>query len=144
MTAYTDTHEPPVPALPPHTVKWVFDPDGIASPFAYTVGLAARPDHAYELATTGLPDRLAHAVITAAAEQLATGHLDPADGLELDQVLQGDYTVRLRRAADTTQCTGARAAHGDDVAVWQILTPDPRNLFPGDPDYAETIAQPLM
>ncbi|MEU7228857.1 DUF4262 domain-containing protein [Streptomyces chrestomyceticus] len=149
MTVYDDNTnfafaEPSTPVLPPHTVTWVCDPDGDEPPFAYTTGLAARPGRAYELAATGLPGPVAHAVITNAAEQLVADGLDPADGLELDEVLEGGYVVRLRRVADTSGCTGARAVYGPDVAVWQVLVPDKWGLVPGDPHYAEAAAQPLM
>ncbi|MEU0857483.1 DUF4262 domain-containing protein [Streptomyces griseofuscus] len=150
MTVHDDTTNlaltgPSDSALPPHTVKWVFDPDDAEPPYAYTAGLAARPGRAYELATTGLPGRLSHAIITAAAEQLQNDGLEPAEGLELDEVLQGGYLVQLRRAEDTSRCTAARTAHGPDVAVWQILTPDKWGLYPGDTHYSEpAAAQPLM
>lgn len=126
------------------TLKWVFDRDGATPPFAYSVGLAARPSRAYELATTGLPSQHAYAVIKAAAEQLVADGLAPADGLELDEVLQDGYLVRLHRAADTSGCTAARAEYGPDVAVWQVLAPDQWGRFPGDEYYKEGDAQPLM
>ncbi|MEV0487291.1 DUF4262 domain-containing protein [Streptomyces sp. NPDC050508] len=90
MTLYDSTNEP---VLPEHTVRAIFDPDGKKPPFAYTVGLASRPGRSYELATFGLPNRFAHAVITCAAKQLTKDHLDPAEGLELDEVLLGGYRV---------------------------------------------------
>jgi hypothetical protein len=133
-----------VPNRPQHTVTYVFDPDGQDVPFAYSVGLAARPGSAWELASTGLPGRLAQAVINGAAAQLVRDNLDPVDGMELDQVLVG-YHVRLRRAEDTTKCTGARLAAGPEVPVWQILTPDQWGHFPGDEHYSEAPdAQPLL
>ncbi|WP_030372413.1 DUF4262 domain-containing protein [Streptomyces rimosus] len=151
MTLYDDNTnfalaDPTSPTRFPHRVpvKWVFDPDGVEPPFAYSVGLAARPGRAYELATTGLPDRVAYAVITGAADQLVADGLDPADGMELDEVLEGGYVVRLWRVTDTSRCTAARAESGPDVAVWQVLVPDKWGHFPGDPHYAEADAQPLM
>ncbi|MET9528190.1 DUF4262 domain-containing protein [Streptomyces coeruleorubidus] len=128
------------PLLPRHTVTFVFDPDGVKPPFAYTVGLAERPGRAYELVTVGLPGRLSHAVVTCAAKQLVRDCLDPADGLELDEVLRG-YLVRLRRAVDTTRFRGIAPT----VPFWQILTPDKWGFFPGDPNYSESAdAQPLL
>ncbi|MFD3422622.1 DUF4262 domain-containing protein [Streptomyces decoyicus] len=137
--------EPVVPVLPEHTVRWIFDPDGKETPFAYTVGLAARPIRSYELATFGLPGRLAHAVITCAAEQLVRDLLDPTEGLELDEVLHGGYVVRLRRAQDTSKFTGARELSGPHVPVWQILTPDKWGHFPDDRNFTDDPdAQPLV
>jgi hypothetical protein len=138
MTLYDSTNEP---VLPEHTVRAIFDPDGKNPPFAYTVGLASRPGRSYELATFGLPNRFAHAVITCAAKQLMTDHLDPADGLKLDEVLLGGYTVRLRRATDTSKFTAARELSGPDVPVWQILTPDKWGHFPDDRNYTEDPAE---
>ncbi|MFB6505546.1 DUF4262 domain-containing protein [Streptomyces sp. NPDC056099] len=142
MTLYDSDHQV---VLPPHTVRWIFDPDGRETPFAYTVGLASRPGRSYELATFGLPGRLAHAVITCAAEQLVRDHLDPAEGLELDEVLRGGLLVRLRLAKDTSKFTGAREESGPDVPVWQILTPDKWGHFPDDRNFTEDPdAQPFV
>ncbi|MGW7090022.1 DUF4262 domain-containing protein [Streptomyces sp. NPDC054871] len=136
---------PLIPVLPEHTVRYIFDPEGLETPFAYTVGLASRPGRSYELAVFGLPGRLAHSVITCAAEQLVNDHLDPADGMELDEVLQGGYLVRLRLATDTAKFTGARELAGPDVLVWQVLIPDKWGLFPGDRHYSDNPdAQPLV
>ncbi|MER5482579.1 DUF4262 domain-containing protein [Streptomyces sp. NPDC002812] len=130
---------------PQHLVHDVFDANGRKPPFAYSSGLAARPGHAYELAVTGLPGRWAQGVINGAAEQLVADGLEPAEGLELDNVLRGGFLVRLRRVADTSQCTRALLLGGPDVPVWQILVPDRWGFFPGNPRYSEDpAAQPLM
>ncbi|MER7761540.1 DUF4262 domain-containing protein [Streptomyces sp. NPDC097619] len=129
----------------PRTVHFLSDPDGRTPPVAYSSGLAARPGHAYELAVTGLPGRLSVTVIDGAEEQLVDDGLHPAEGLELDAVLQGGYTVRLRRVTDTTRCAEARVLAGPDVEVWQILVPDKWGLFPGATHYSEDPdAQPLL
>ncbi|MGW0562871.1 DUF4262 domain-containing protein [Streptomyces sp. NPDC003016] len=136
--------EPVIPLLPEHTIRWIFDPESTEPPFAYTVGLAARPGRAYELATVGLSGELAHVIITCVAEQLVNDGLDPAEGLELDEVLHG-YLVRLRRVTDTAKCTGARELYGPQVTVWQVLIPDKWGHLPGDPHYTEAAyAQPFM
>ncbi|MFD9545724.1 DUF4262 domain-containing protein [Streptomyces sp. NPDC060022] len=112
--------------------------------FAYTVGLGARPGRAYELALTGLPAMLACTVLNNATEVLVTDALDPADGMELDDVLIG-YTVRLRPVDDTSPLTGIRSELGVDVPVWQVLWPDARGAFPGDLGHdAGVPPQPLM
>ncbi|WP_330335647.1 DUF4262 domain-containing protein (plasmid) [Streptomyces sp. NBC_00536] len=130
---------------PQHTVHHVFDATGPKPPFAYSAGLALRPGRAYELSVTGLPGRLAQAVINGAAKQLVNDALDPAEGLELDEVLQGGYLVRLRRAEDTSDCPYARVLGGADVPMWQILIPDKWGFYPGDSRYSDDPdAQPLM
>ncbi|MEU1221318.1 DUF4262 domain-containing protein [Streptomyces microflavus] len=136
--------EPRIPVQPTYRLKWVFDSTGVEPSLVYTLGLASRPGRAYELATTGLPGPVAQAVIRSAVDQLDVEHLEPAEGLELDETLKDGYLVRLRRAADTSDCTEARVAYGDDVPVWQILIPDKWGYFPGDSHYAEADAQPLM
>ncbi|KIF05163.1 hypothetical protein PL81_14620 [Streptomyces sp. RSD-27] len=130
---------------PQHIVHYVFDADGPKPPFAYSSGLAARPGREYELSVTGLPGRWAQAVINGAAEQLAADCLEPAEGLELDNVLRDGYLVRLRRAVDTSGCTRAQLLAGPEVPVWQILVPDKWGFFPGDRHYSDDPdAQPLM
>jgi hypothetical protein len=128
--------------LPPHKVTHLMDPAGHAPPYSYTVGLGKRPGRAYELVTTGLPYRLAYVVVTRAAEQLVCDGLDPADGTELDDVLNG-HVVRLRPAQDTTRFLGMAL----DTPAWQVLTPDRGGRFPGDEHYIEQpgpYAQPLL
>lgn len=127
-----------------HDVLCIFDPEGKDPWFAYTVGLGTRPGRAYELALTGLPGEMACAVLNAAVAQLVTDDLDPADGMELDEVLIG-YTARLRPVDDTSALKGIRAELGVDVPVWQVVWPNALGAFPGDPGYDdETTPQPLM
>lgn len=126
-----------------HDVLWVFDADGDEPPFAYTVGLGARPGRAYELASTGLPAELACSVLNNAAAQLVTDQLDPADGLELDDVLIG-YTVRLRPVDDTSDFPAMRALLGEQPPVWQVLWPDKWGRFPGDINHDDEPHQRLM
>ncbi|MYX26816.1 DUF4262 domain-containing protein [Streptomyces sp. SID8381] len=126
-----------------HEVRWIFDTDGSKPPFAYTVGLGARPGRPYELACAGLPAELACSVLNNAAEQLVTDRLDPAEGLELDDVLIG-YTVRLRPVSDTSDFPGMCAPLGEQPPVWQVLWPDVRGRFPGDEDHRDDPHQPLL
>ncbi|MFD4933347.1 DUF4262 domain-containing protein [Streptomyces virginiae] len=134
-----------IAAAPKHITHHVFDADGLKPPFSYTSGLAARPGRAYELSVTGLPGQWAHAVINGVVDQLDADHLEPAEGLELDNVLRDGYLVRLRRAVDTSECTRAQLLAGPDVPVWQILVPDKWGFFPGDKHYSDDPdAQPLM
>ncbi|MEU5748172.1 DUF4262 domain-containing protein [Streptomyces sp. NPDC047726] len=135
---------PPETGRHSHDVLWVFDPDGKAPTFAYTVGLGARFGRSYELALTGLPAEMACAVLNNAAESLVTGDASPADGMVLDDVLIG-YTARLRPVGDASALTGIRAEFGGDVPVWQVLWPDRRGAFPEEPGYDGRLApQPLM
>ncbi|MGI5517980.1 DUF4262 domain-containing protein [Streptomyces sp. CA-106131] len=125
-----------------HDVLWISDPNGNDSPFAYTVGLGVRPGRAYELAITGTPAELACSILNNATEQLVTNGLEPADGLELDDVLIG-YTVRLRPVEDTSNFPGMRAHLGFQPPVWQVLWPDPAGRFPGDDHHRDEPRQPL-
>jgi hypothetical protein len=125
--------------LPWHTVHHVHDPDGGLPPCTYSEGLATRPGRAFELATTGLGCWLALHVIEKTGEQLTDDFLDPAEGLELDRVLNGGYRVRLRRVGDP-----AFLSLPADTVVWQVLTPDKLGGFPGDLGYAEQWPQPLL
>ncbi|MFF0754478.1 DUF4262 domain-containing protein [Streptomyces sp. NPDC004267] len=107
---------------------------------AYTLLLSEQPGHAYELAACGLPVGLALSVINGTAEQLRIEGLEPAEGLELDDVLSSNYTVRLRRVQDVTDFEGIDPAR----PLWQIVTPDKWGLFPGEPWYSdEGHPQPL-
>ncbi|MET7312239.1 hypothetical protein ACWD7C_34280 [Streptomyces sp. NPDC005134] len=45
ITVSSAEHPSPIPAFS-HEVRWIFDPDGVNSPFAYTMGLGARPGRA--------------------------------------------------------------------------------------------------
>lgn len=127
-----------------HAIRWVFDPDGMSPPFAYTVGLCDRPGRAYELALAGLPAEHSGMILNNTVDQLVLDAIDPAEGLDLDEVLVG-YPVRLRQATDTSAFTGMRALYGHQPVVWQILVPDVDGYFPGDERYGEDPeAQPLM
>ncbi|MGW7196174.1 DUF4262 domain-containing protein [Streptomyces chryseus] len=126
-----------------HDVRWIFDADGVSSPYAYTIGLGFRPGRAYELACTTLPAEMACTVLNNAAAQLVTDLLDPAEGLVLDEVLVG-YTVRLQRVEDTSRFTGMRALMGEQPPVWQVLWPDWRGHFPGAEHYSDDPHQSLM
>uniref|UniRef100_UPI003F4969C3 DUF4262 domain-containing protein n=1 Tax=Streptomyces sp. CA-136453 TaxID=3240050 RepID=UPI003F4969C3 len=137
MDTIPDT--PTAPAGYSHDVLWILDADGVNEAFAYTVGLGARPDRAYELACTTLPAELACAVLNNAAERLVTTNADPVEGLELDGVLDG-LPVRLRRAQDTSEFNAMRARLGVQPLVWQVLFPDRRGRFPGDDLYSAAMA----
>ncbi|MFJ4342628.1 DUF4262 domain-containing protein [Streptomyces sp. NPDC088915] len=127
-----------------HAVRWVFDPDGVSPPFAYTVGLCDRPGRSYELALTGLSAEVAGMVLNNTVDQLVLDALDPTEGLELAGVIFG-YSVRLRRAADTSGFTGMRALYGHQPDVWQVLLPDVEGRFPDGDDYGDDPkVQPLL
>ncbi|WP_167163112.1 DUF4262 domain-containing protein [Streptomyces sp. MBT27] len=133
-------------ARPPgysHDILWIFDADGVNQAFAYTVGLAVRPGRAYELACTTLPAELARDVLNNAAAQLVADNADPAEGLELSEVLEG-LPVRLRRVRESGEFKGMRARSGEQPPVWQVLFPDRRGRFPGHPRYDETLPQRLL
>lgn len=120
----------------------VHDVDGKEPPFAYSSGLARRPGRVYELACVGLAGPLAQVVIRRAADQLVRDLLDPGEGLELDQVVNGDR-VRLRRVEDASRFSSNGTAPTDPF--WQILLPDAWGRFPGDMHYSwPAEAQPLL
>ncbi|MEU5181213.1 DUF4262 domain-containing protein [Streptomyces longwoodensis] len=118
--------------LPWHSMHHIHDPDsdGTEPPLTFTCGLAHRPGRAYELAVTGLGFWLALSILTKAAEQLVDDGLDPAEGMELDRVLNG-RRVRLRRVLGHGVLPGVPTA----TRVWQVLTPDKWGRFPGDHHY---------
>lgn len=147
MTLYDDATNwalrpaafPIVPA--DSSVIWVPTPDGEKPSLAYTLGLADRPGRAYEVAAFGLPLHLANSMILAAADQLARRHQDPAEGLEVEDILTGGYRARLRLVQDTAALEGI----GEGVPVWQVVTSDRRGHFPGHPhhDPSDPYRQPL-
>lgn len=126
-----------------HDVLWIFDPDGRSAPFAYTVGLAARPALSYELALSGFSAELACAVLNNTAARLITGGIEPDEGLALDDVIEG-YEVRLRLVDDVSDFHGMREVLGEQPAVWQVLWPDARGRFPGDPGHRDEPTQHLL
>lgn len=119
----------------------VHDMDSKEPFYAYSVGLAQRPGLAYELACVGVAGPLAQVIIRRAAEQLRRDLADPAEHLELDQVVNGDL-VRLHRVRDARRFSSNGTA--PTCPFWQILLPDAFGRFPGDPRYPHDDAQPLL
>jgi hypothetical protein len=111
------------------TVVVVHDMDGREPFYAYSVGLALRPGRPYELACVGLAGPLAQVVIRRAAAQLVRDGLDPAEGLELDQVVNGDR-VRLHLVQDSSRLSNNGTP--PTGPFWQVLLPDAWGRFPGD------------
>ncbi|MFF1713549.1 DUF4262 domain-containing protein [Streptomyces sp. NPDC058268] len=122
-----------------YVVQWTHDQDGV--PLAYTAGLCDRPGRAYELALTGQSMSTSGAVLNRAVAQLVLDAIDPAEGLVLNEVLNG-YAVRLRRVVDTVQFVAMRALYGFQPAVWQVLLPDVNGAFPGQDGYRTGLVQP--
>jgi hypothetical protein len=126
----------------PMNARLVFDEEGPGPSRIYTAGLAKRPAHAYELATTGLDPAMAYSVVCMAVKQLVDEHLVPAEGLPLVRVLLG-RSVRLHRVQEPQPFRG----HAPGTPVWQVLVPDKWGRFPGDPhyiDYEPPFSQPLL
>ncbi|MEU6632892.1 DUF4262 domain-containing protein [Streptomyces parvus] len=141
MTLYDFNNQPLLPPEPPSilpsfTVHWIFDPEGQDPSFAYTDGLGVRAGRAYELAVFGLPGHLAQVVLRCAAEQLVRDNLDPAEGLELDEVLT-TFPVRLRLVQDVSRFPMDRTVSDPDTPIWQVLIPDKWGLFPYDRHYCD-------
>lgn len=131
---------PSVPEMD-FTVVAVHDMDGKEPYHAYSVGLSHRPGRTYELACVGVAGLLAQVIIRRAAEQLRRDLADPAEHLELDQVVNGDL-VRLHRVRDARRFSSNGAA--PTCPYWQILLPDAFGRFPGDPRYQHDDEQPLL
>ncbi|MGC4950973.1 DUF4262 domain-containing protein [Streptomyces sp. DT224] len=134
-------YERPFPLLPVDSgVVWVPTADGVQPSVAYTVGLGDRPGREYEIAVFGLPLHPAYALALAVAETLVRNGQDPADGLELEGVVDEPHLVRLRRVQDTSLLEGV-----GDVPVWQPVVSDKWGRFPGDPhhDASYPFFQPL-
>ncbi|MFE1289698.1 DUF4262 domain-containing protein [Streptomyces sp. NPDC058751] len=119
----------------------VHDMDGDEPFYAYSVGLAQRPGRAYELACVGVVGPLAQVIIRRAAEQLQRDLSEPAEHLELDQVVNGD-PVRLHRVRDASRFSNNGPA--PTCPFWQILLPDAWGRFPGDLLYPHGDEQSLL
>ena len=129
-----------------HTVQYVGgDPTMGVPPLAYTVGLHTRPGRAYELAFAGGGPDLSTKVLNSLAIWLADRGVEPADGLEIDGLLQGGLGLRLRLASRPEDLGVIHAIYGTTPPVWQALWPDRNDRFPGDAHYDLSVTvQPLL
>lgn len=102
-------------------------------PYIYTTGLTATYGHP-ELVIAGLPPESAHGVLQAAVDRIAEdGPLE--DGGYYDRIADG-FLVRVRDVAPAfcrLSFAVSNRFYGKTVPVRQIVWPDPRGRFPGDP-----------
>lgn len=115
-------------------------------PYCYTVGLSMRPlsgEACEEVLISGLPPDVACAVLDHVARRVLDGKLQPSEGTVFGEVFQGvpaqfrKMTARHAEAALRLAC-----ALGETQAIggWQLLWPDARGRFPGDPECAPEAA----
>lgn len=123
------------------------DPATANPAFTYTVGLRLLAPHlGYELVQIGLPYNLAKPLLHRTVDHLADTHTTPAQNLQLPRIAD-PYDARLHRAQDCSLFLGGmRTLATPDPQVWQVLFPDRRHAFPGDPHYPadQLRAQPLL
>lgn len=108
----------------------VFAGEG-SPPFAYTAGLAETYGHP-ELIVAGLDPQTGHSLLAAAVKLIAGGDR-MTDGCEREKIAAG-FPVRFSAAHGwLPQCTVTSALYGHDPALLQLVWPDVRGRFPGDP-----------
>lgn len=125
-----------------HAVVGVFDPDGIDTPFAYTVGLTAkgRP----ELLISGLPAEMAQTLLNDAAEAWTE---EWTTGTVVDGLLRDGYQFTVVNGTPTEALTlGAVHALYGEFRVQQLVWPDRDRHWPWDHEYNDEGAwqQPLI
>lgn len=119
-----------------HAVQYVGgDPATKTRPIAYTVGLHVRPYRDYELAVSGLEAEESVGVLNALAMVLVDRRLQPADGLEIDGILQHGLGLRLRAVSRPEELGVIGALYDAIPPVWQAVWPDRENRWPGDNAY---------
>lgn len=106
---------------------------------SYTVGLQAT--HALpELVVTGLDQQTGHHILNVLAKRLSLGELELNECKQVESVFEG-FNARLRQV-EPAQAELLRIAvlfsPGQRVPpMWQVLWPDPKGRFPGEPDVEE-------
>lgn len=122
-----------------HMVQSVFG-DDLKPPFAYTVGISR--GGGAELIVIGLPSETSQHLLNGVAARLAEA--DIPDHQDIVGVV--NMPVRLRTIdADEAwaHMATARALDTRPATVRQVLWPDPKGRFPGDPAYRYAVAQAL-
>ncbi|MEU0110669.1 DUF4262 domain-containing protein [Streptomyces sp. NPDC006251] len=109
------------------------DPETGQPPYAYTAGLHVT--HGYELAISGLEPEVASEVVDLLATTLLERGTTPAEGVAVDGLLHGGYSLRLRPVGDPARFRIIAALFPELPAlpaIWQALWPDAGHRFPGD------------
>ena len=140
---HDDRCSAPSPEVVMHTCRENIKRDGwhatgvLAAPgrpgYIYTTGLTATYRHP-ELVIAGLPPEAAHGVLVAAVERIEEDGPLEAGG-EYDRIAEG-FLVRVRAIAPAF-CRLSFAVsdrfYGRSVPAWQVVWPDQRGRFPGEP-----------
>ncbi|WP_037572874.1 DUF4262 domain-containing protein [Phaeacidiphilus oryzae] len=145
-TGYPADH----PAGPPPAYAYADDPDALDTvgdldeadfdpPFAYTVGLAQWPGRDYELAVTGQDPPNTGRILNGAATQLILDGLQPEEGMEIADILDGGRLLRLTRVQDPEELAVLPLYYPSTPTVWQLLVPDDFGRYPTGP-----AVQPLL
>lgn len=119
---------------------WVFDDEGSLPDFAYTVGLSVSCQHP-ELVVVGLPYRVSLGILHEAASRAVDG-TELQVGDRVQGVAQG-FDVLIGpvdhefREANMRQA--AVLAGGSSRGARQILWPDRRGIFPGEPGFDSSL-----
>lgn len=117
-----------------HSITCVIEPP---VPFAYTVGLGTRTDHAYEMAVScGDPETIG-ILLNSTPAFLVDNEIQPSDGAVLEGVIGNGYRLGLRRVLDLERFKAVRAIYGECPPVYQVLWPDIDNKLPGEDGYDE-------
>lgn len=111
--------------------------------FAYTVGLH-KSFHAPELIVVGLTHQAMGGILNELGERIKAGETLPL-GEDVSGILEG-YPVRLRQVQDPESYRehvgyALWFNKGYDFPLLQVLWPDRRGRFPGDPDADPAIAE---
>jgi len=112
--------------------------------FMYTTGLTSG-DHP-ELVIAGLPPGIAHGMLASAVEVIRSG-IALAPGRDYEGIAAG-FPVRFREVDQElclTPMSVTNRHYGHRVPAVQLLWPDPKGIFPGEPgcDAAMASAQDI-
>ncbi len=119
----------------------VFDPDGAAPDFAYTVGFTRTLDLP-EFIMFGLPLKTLHGILWDVFRALKAGRA-PEDGQRWSDLIEG-YDCMLRRVHPTQvireHFNSALWFRGDQpLTAFQVVWPDRDGRFPWDPGCAQGV-----
>ena len=103
---------------------------GTSPPFAYTSGLFA--DDIPELLVSGLPNEVAHGVLTNIYD-LAISGLELESGMQISDVLGGGYKIMLLDIdSDKSEMNLTRRLYGKGFPALAVILPDKQHRWPWD------------
>lgn len=123
------------------SVLWVFDDEGNAPDFAYTVGLTVSLGHP-EFVVAGLPQGVSTQILTEVAGRVVDGSV-VHEGDRLTGVLENfDVLVDgVEMAFIRDNMRHATALAGEsNLSALQILWPDRAGIFPTEPSFDTRLA----